>query len=216
MRVITVHDYLYDEKFGQLRYVKTKNGYDFLVMDVAKIFGYRNSNCAMRTKVNEEDRSIRYAETQGGMQKVVSINEHGLCSFVALSEKVDKEFKNSFLEWLVLKGVLDRNYLDKFYITKTRAEIEFVDALSHVLEKFDIVGIKQYRCKNFNIDYYIPKLNIVVEYDENNHKYYDDNYDNKRQKEIENILKCKFIRVSESDPVYENVGIVLQHILKVA
>lgn len=207
---------MHDERFGTLRLFKNKEGYDFLAADVAKIFGYRNSNCAIQTKVNKEDKIIRYVETNGGKQKMVTINEHGLCSFVALSEKVDSEFKRSFLEWLSFEEVLDDDYLDKFYMTKTRAEIEFIDALNSVLEKFNITGIKQYRCKNFNIDYYIPKLNVAIEYDENNHKYYDNSYDYKRQKKIEEILKCRFIRVPESNPVYENVGIVLHDIMKIA
>ena len=130
--------------------------------------------------------------------------------------KVDIAFKRSFLEWLSFEEVLDDSYLDKFYMTKVRSEIEFIDALNSVLEKFDITGIKQYRCKNFNIDYYIPKLNMAIEYDENNHKYYDNSYDCKRQKKIEEILKCRFIRVSESNTVYENVGIVLHDIMKIA
>lgn len=47
------------------------------------------------------------------------------------------------------------------------------------------------------VDYYEPNLNIVIEFDENKHKYTVDK-DMKRQKEIEDHLGCKFYRIPEN------------------
>lgn len=53
------------------------------------------------------------------------------------------------------------------------------------------------------VDYYEPNLNMVIEYDE---RYHDRKVekDKSRQNEIENFLKCKFVRVKEVDGL-ENI-----------
>lgn len=48
------------------------------------------------------------------------------------------------------------------------------------------------------VDYYEPNLNIVIEYDEKKHNYGNSPIkDEMRQKEIENLLNCKFYRIKE-------------------
>jgi hypothetical protein len=47
------------------------------------------------------------------------------------------------------------------------------------------------------VDYYEPKLNLVIEYDETHHQRRQMK-DIKRQVEIENYLKCKFFRIKEN------------------
>ena len=49
------------------------------------------------------------------------------------------------------------------------------------------------------IDYYIPSLNITIEYDENGHASYKYEEHEGRQKEIEKELCCKFIRVTDKE-----------------
>ena len=49
------------------------------------------------------------------------------------------------------------------------------------------------------IDYYIPSLNITIEYDENGHASYKYEEREGRQKEIEKELGCKFIRVTDKE-----------------
>jgi len=66
------------------------------------------------------------------------------------------------------------------------------------------------------LDYYEPLLNLVVEWDEKNHYDIDGNLKNSdriREMEIINHLKCKFIRIKESNfnqeltikHIYENI-----------
>jgi len=59
----------------------------------------------------------------------------------------------------------------------------------------------EFKIHGYFLDYYVPELNLVIEYDEKAH--FDKNgklksRDVRRQHEIENILHCKFIRVQDS------------------
>ena len=56
------------------------------------------------------------------------------------------------------------------------------------------------------VDYYEPKLNIVIEYDEKHHFNIDGSLKEKdiqRQKEIVELLKCDFYRVKDEFRIYE-------------
>lgn len=64
--------------------------------------------------------------------------------------------------------------------------------------------IKQYPVKNKRLDFYLPKHNLAIEYDEKYHKY---QYieDLERQTNIESLLGCKFIRIKEGS---EGLGLI--------
>lgn len=93
-----------------------------------------------------------------------------------------------------------------------RKEIIFLNQLEETLKPFNIKGIRQYQILNYRIDFYIPTLNIAIEYDENNHQYYTYNQQEGRQKEIEEKLKCKFIRVTDFYSNEYNIGYVIKNI----
>lgn len=59
--------------------------------------------------------------------------------------------------------------------------------------------------KGYWLDYFEPNLNLAIEYDESHHflKGKLKHYDIIRQKHIVNFLKCKFIRIKETDS-YKN------------
>lgn len=80
------------------------------------------------------------------------------------------------------------------------------------MKPFDIKGQRQYRVLKYRIDYYIPSLQIAIEYDENNHSYYSYDSEEGRQKEIENELGCRFIRVSNDKSHSYNIGLVIKNI----
>jgi hypothetical protein len=52
------------------------------------------------------------------------------------------------------------------------------------------------------VDYYEPNFNIVIEFDEPNHKYRKEK-DEIRQREITEYLKCKFIRINSTQNLNE-------------
>lgn len=60
----------------------------------------------------------------------------------------------------------------------------------------------------------ISKLNIAIEYDENNHRYYDIEQENLREERIKKELGCDFIRVSDNKTHIENSAIVLNCMFK--
>lgn len=102
-------------------------------------------------------------------------------------------------------------------ISIERKEILFFDALKESLKPFDIHGVNQYSVINkdgtrYRIDYYIPSLNIAIEYDENNHQNYTYEKHEGRQKEIEDILGCRFIRVNDNKSNEYNIGLVIKQI----
>lgn len=106
-------------------------------------------------------------------------------------------------------------YIDLKNIKSERKEILFLNDLEKVLKALRINGIRQYKVFNYRIDYYIPSLNIAIEYDENNHKNYTYEQHEGRQKKIEKELGCKFIRISDEFTNEENVLMVMDSIREI-
>ena len=96
-----------------------------------------------------------------------------------------------------------------------RREVEFIEELELALRPFGLEGLKQYSILNYRIDYYIPKLNIAIEYDENDHKDYSYEKHEGRQLEIEEELGCRFIRVSDKHSNAYNIGLVMKEMFEV-
>ena len=96
-----------------------------------------------------------------------------------------------------------------------RKEEYFVDDLEKVLCQMDIHGIKQCHILNYYIDYYLPSINIAIEYDENKHKGYTYEQQTLRQEIIERELGCSFVRVDDSNDNLTNIGIILNEIMNI-
>lgn len=58
---------------------------------------------------------------------------------------------------------------------------------------------------NYYVDLFFVEYNLVVEFDENRHKYSIDK-DLKRQNVIENMFECKFIRINEDETVFKAIN----------
>ena len=99
-------------------------------------------------------------------------------------------------------------------INLNRKEIEFLDQLEQALQPFNIEGKRQYSVLNYRIDYYIPSLNIAIEYDENDHSNYTYEQHEGRQRNIEKELGCRFIRVNDSNTENYNIGLIIKNIFK--
>lgn len=95
-----------------------------------------------------------------------------------------------------------------------RKEIVFGDYLKEALKPFNLEMKTQLSvCNNkYRIDFYIPSLNIAIEYDENGHKNYSYEEHEGRQKEIANELGCRFIRITDEHSHSFNVGQVIKEI----
>lgn len=96
----------------------------------------------------------------------------------------------------------------------TRFEMYFIHMLEKALNELGVVGRKQYDVGGYRIDFYIPKFNIAVEYDEHQHfTETNQNKDTERQKYIESKLGCKFIRCDYRDEDIVNVMKVVKEVM---
>ena len=140
-------------------------------------------------------------------KKYITIND--VRKLITLSH-TDNSKKESFINLLKNNGYIDYNEV----FTSTRKEIKFLNELEEVLLPMGIKGIRQYPILSYRIDYYIPKLNLAIEYDENEHKNYSFEAHELRQENIENNLNCNFIRLSDSNTNLNNIGIVINEIMR--
>nr|DAH73524.1 MAG TPA: restriction endonuclease [Caudoviricetes sp.] len=102
-----------------------------------------------------------------------------------------------------------------FRVIPIRKEIKFLDRLEEALKSFNIKGERQYIVKsdkgtNYRIDFYIPSLNIAIEYDENGHQGYTYEQHEGRQSYIKSKLGCRFIRVTDRNSDEYNIGIIIK------
>ena len=97
----------------------------------------------------------------------------------------------------------------KYNIRSARFEYKYLNEVQDFLNVMNIKYIPQYPVESYRIDLFIPKYNIAIEIDEEEHKYKKD-YDLKRQSYIENLIHCTFIRINEG----ETCGSVIAKIIK--
>lgn len=95
-------------------------------------------------------------------------------------------------------------------ITTIRHEIYFNNLLVDLVKNCNILKdlfkgkgltlIHQYKCLEYIIDFYLPEVNIAIEYDEEHHEYERNRIaDIRRQYIIENELQCEVIRVKKGN-----------------
>lgn len=178
------------------------NGEPWLVgKDVAEVLGYARPTKAIQDHVDDEDRMKQpIIDNLGRKQDSWIITERGVLSLIQRS-RLRNTRKQELIKSLNLR--------EKFVVT-SRKEIEFIDQLEETLKPFNLIGIRQYKINSYRIDYYIPTLNLAIEYDENDHLGYSYEAHEGRQKEIETTLKCRFIRVTDDNTNNFNIGLVLK------
>ena len=152
-------------------------------------------------------------------------------SLIISSTYVNEQNKQTYREYLLTKKGLGL-YLNRIQLLKnkipesllefadmtqfhtyTRFEISFLDMLEEALNELNIVGTRQYNVDKYRVDFYIPNLNICIEYDEEYHCSKTDK-DTERQIYITNKLNCNFIRCNYKDSDIKNVMKVIKYILK--
>jgi len=96
-----------------------------------------------------------------------------------------------------------------------RPEIAFLNELEPLLLTRGLTIERQYFINGYRIDAYCPELNLAIEYDEAHHRTTKGKeYDIKRQADIEDILHCTFIRVSDNKTHQENINIIFDFLSK--
>lgn len=182
-----------------------------------EMLGKLIENCSeckliLKKKGNEEIFDI-----YKNLDKTVSgkTNQILLISDIAISHLLYKTDKNKNKLYIFLRKFVESDSL--MFPCSNRKEVEFIEKLEQTLLPLDIKGVKQYTVKNnkdsyYRIDYYIPSLNIAIEYDENGHKGYSYEAHEGRQKYIEQELGCKFVRVTDENSDEYNIGLVVKEI----
>lgn len=99
----------------------------------------------------------------------------------------------------------------KYNIRSARFEYKYLNEIKDFLDGMDIKYIPQCPVDKYRIDLYIPKFNIALEIDEEEHKYKKE-YDKIRQKYIEKQIHCKFIRVNEGDSCGNTIAQIVKEL----
>ena len=86
--------------------------------------------------------------------------------------------------------------------------------LEKILEPFKYECFRQYNIANYKIDLYIKNINTCIEYDEDDHKNYSLEEQEKRKILIIKELNCRFIRVSDRDSNLWNCGFIMKCIFQ--
>lgn len=196
-----------NELFGEVRFVTIDDKQYAVAKDIAVSLGYKNTNDAIarHCKGVIKHEGIQF---NGGVPSLISNLD--IVLLIQKSRNKNAKYKSKFKEWLVTIG-----QIEDVSIYETRKEIEFLECLENTLLPFNIKGIRQYKILNYKIDYYIPSLNIAIEYDEDNHKNYTYEQHYGRQAEIENELDCRFIRVRDENSYEYNVGYVIKEMFNI-
>jgi len=203
-----------NDKFGEVRTIKDDNcDIWFVAKDIAKVLKY--STTQKVTYKLEDDEIIHlhkhelnnFGYEQTGGKKVILINKNGLHKVLSSNRKITTKEKIEIYKFLTSNDF----YSDLSWQSK---ESKFLEMLEEALKPFGLRGIKQLKVLDkYRLDFYLPSLNIAVEFDENFHRGYNMEAHEFRQKEIEEELDIEFIRVSDKSSNAYNIGFVISKII---
>lgn len=201
-----------NERFGNVRVVEREEEPWFVGVDICRMLGIRNnrSACGRLDRDNVDVVDLVVASSNGVSQnrQFVVVNEWGFFHLIDTAIRTPYRDRVELIEWLQSLGFL------KNVDVRSRKEIEFGDKLTDSLVPFGLNLSKQYPCLNYSIDFYVPSLNIAIEYDEDGHKNYSYEAHELRQERIEDCLGCRFIRVSDEYSDEYNIGYIIKRIFK--
>jgi very-short-patch-repair endonuclease len=115
---------------------------------------------------------------------------------------VSKDIYDNFLTWI---SKTDSSFL-------YRKELFFAEVLNNSFK--DVLDIEhQYFVNEYIVDFYIPKLNIVIEFDEPHHNQQIEK-DKKREEDILKYLNCQIIRQKSNEPYELTINKIIKTLLK--
>ena len=209
-----------NEMFGSVRAVNIDGEVWLVGKDVVEALGYNCDNVSYSKYIKrycyEEDYNLMkksemdfFKMVDVGRKGEYLINESGLYQLIANSKTITKKQKEDSINFFKKFGMLNDVTLH------SRKEIEFIDKLERALLAFNVTGKKQHNILDYKIDYYIPSLNVAIEYDENSHKDYTYEAHELRQELIQKELGCRFIRVTDNKDDYVNIGLVIKELFNI-
>jgi very-short-patch-repair endonuclease len=93
-----------------------------------------------------------------------------------------------------------------------RKELVFAEVLINSFKDVLIIE-KQYPVLSYLVDFYIPKLNIVIEFDEPHHNQQIEK-DKKREEDILKYLNCQIIRQKSNEPYELTINKIIKTLIK--
>jgi very-short-patch-repair endonuclease/biotin operon repressor len=199
----------------KLRIVILQNQEWFFAKDVAELLKYKRSRDAITQhckKANSFDDFFEGHEKftldlqpilGNSWKQTKLIPESDVLRLIHKSQKVTEQEK---------KDIVSFFDFTKTEIFISRQEVEFRKELENFIKIIYNLKVEtQYLVKNYKLDFYIPELNLAIEFDEKHHKYKKEE-DKKRENEVKDILNCKFVRVSEEQSIGEQLGLVMKAI----
>ena len=194
--------------FGKVRTVLINGEPWFVGKDVALILNYSYPKDAIRDNVDNEDKIVvKLSDIQERLPdhmkgcKIIIVNKRGLSNLICKSEKLSKKDKDYFIKIFDVKN--------SFY---SRKEIEFKDELFDFFKSIGLNVLHQHTVGKYRVDFYVPYLNLVIEYDESEHSNYNINNEKAREVFILNALKCKIIRISDKNSNAYNLGLIAKEL----
>lgn len=162
--------------------------------DIAKKYGKRNSD------VNRAINNL--------IKKNPELSKHFIkSSYVSSRGRCEKQFEMDN----VGANILTNKF--KYNVRSARFEYKYLNEIEDFLNLMNINYIEQYQVGNYMIDLYIPKFNLAIEIDEKEHRY-KEKYDRIRQKHIEELICCKFIRVNEGESCGSAIAKITKELYK--
>lgn len=197
-------------EFGTVRTITINGEIWFVAKDAASILGYENTNKAILDHVDDDDKKIiKMSNLKDNLpdhiksSKICIINKNGVLELISKSRNISSNQKDL---------LLDRFGLSSYIYKRSRKEIDFKECLIHFFSAFGYEVIHQYRVGVYYLDFFVPSINIGIEYDENNHRYYDKSKEEERENFIKNSIGCKIVRISDEHDNYYNLGIISKYI----
>lgn len=120
-------------------------------------------------------------------------------------------FENDYKKIEEVYKFLDGKDNINLYLPKENSEILFKEMLEETMNELKIRVEHQYPAGKYRIDFFIPEYNLAIEYDESYHEL-KIKEDSEREKEINKILGCDFVRCSYKDSNIKNIIKILKKI----
>lgn len=120
-------------------------------------------------------------------------------------------FENDYKKIEEVYKFLDGKDNINLYLPKENSENLFKEMLEETLNELKIKVEHQYPAGKYRIDFFIPEYNLAIEYDESYHEL-KIKEDSEREKEINKILGCDFVRCSFKDSNIKNIIKILKEI----
>ncbi|ORZ29944.1 hypothetical protein BCR44DRAFT_23410 [Catenaria anguillulae PL171] len=137
---------------------------------------------------------MKPTSTPGGEQSCKYINELGL-KYLLFKSRAPKAGE--------LAQELGFTKHEVFFVPK---ELSFYKILSKVFKHYTL--LHQYIVNKYRIDFFVPELNLAIEFDELHHNSHVAK-DMERQERIQEQIGCKFVRMKESECIYEFIGSIV-------